>query len=257
MIANISHDEGSTPDADVEDLSRAFPPGAEPPFRTPVTVLVANARQKGRRRRIARLSVKTALVAGPAIATVVMLANVLPAMNTHNVLPPAASNRAPSSSVAPSQAVGACTGAQLSGHVSREGSMASQPFAVIVLTNVGSGSCQLSGYPKLTAWGRTGPGPSSLLSTTLTRGSTYEIPDPGPRNLVIARAESAWFAIGSGTAGGGPIVKTDHVVMDVVPTAGGKVGHVNIPLAIFAGGPPGKAIPIMVTSFAPGVPPKP
>jgi hypothetical protein len=256
MIANISHDDGSTPEADLDDLRSAFPPGAEPPFRTPVTALVANARRRGRRRRIARLSVKTTLVAGPAIATVVIFANLLPAMNTPNVIPPA-SNRAPSSSVAPSQAVVACTGAQLAGKVSRAGSTASSPFAEIVLTNVGPTSCELSGYPKLTAWASTGPGPSSPLSTTLTHGSTYEIPDPGPRSVVIAKGQSAWFAIGSNTASGGPIVTIDHVVMDVGPTAGGKIGHVNIPLAIFAGGPPGTAIPIIVTAFAPGVPPKP
>jgi hypothetical protein len=257
MIANISHDDGSTPEADVEDLRRAFPPGAEPPFRTSVTALVANARRRGRRRRIARLSVKTALVAGPAIATVVMVANFLPATNTPAVVPPAASHRAPSSSVAPSQAVGACTGAQLAAKVTREGSMASQPFAEIVLINVGSSSCQLSGYPKLTAWASTGPGPSSLVRTTLTRSSTYEVPDPGPRSVVIAKGQSAWFAIGVGTAYEGPYVSIDHMVMDGVPTAGGKVGHVNIAFATVANGPLGKAIPVTVTAFAPGVPPKP
>jgi hypothetical protein len=257
VIANISHDDASTPEADVDDLRRAFPAGTEPPFRTPVTVLVANARRKGRRRRIARLSAKTALVAVPAIAAVVMFANFSPTTNTTGVVLPAAPSRAPSSSVAPSQAVAACTGAQLSGKVSRAGSVASQPFEEIVVTNGGPSSCQLSGYPKLTAWGSTGQGPSSLLDTALTRGSTFEIPDPGPRNVVIARGKSAWFAIGSGTSSGGPIFSIDHVVMDVVPEAGGKAGQVNIALAMDASGPLGKAIPITVTAFAPGVPPKP
>jgi hypothetical protein len=256
MISHISHDDGTNPETDLDDLRRAFPPGAEPPFRTPVTALVANARRRGRRRRIARLSLKTALVAGPAIATVVMFANFSPAMNTPTVVPPAASNGAASSSVAPSQAVLACTGAQLAGKVSRAGSMASQSFAEIVLTNVGPSSCQLFGYPKLTAWVSTRPGPSSLLSTTLIHGSTYEISDPGPRGVVIASGQAAWFVIGSNTASGGPIVTIDHVLIELVPTAGRKVGHVNIPLSIFAGGPPGKAIPIIVTAFAPGIPPK-
>jgi Domain of unknown function (DUF4232) len=256
MIANISHDDAGTPEADADDLRRAFPPGAEPPFRTPVTALVANARRRGRRRRIARLSAKTALVAVPAIAAVVMFTNFSPATNTTAVVPPAAPSRAPAS-VAPSQPVAACTGAQLSGKVSRAGSVASQPFDEIVLTNRGPSSCKLSGYPKLTAWGSTGHGPSSLLNTALTRGSTFEIPDPGPTDIVIARGKSAWFAIGSGTSSGGPIVTIDHVIMDVVPAAGGKAGHVNIALGMDASGPQGKAIPITVTAFAPGVPPKP
>jgi hypothetical protein len=221
-----------------------------------VTALVANARRRGRRRRIARLSAKTALVAVPAIAAVVIFANFSPATNTTAVVPPAAPSRA-SSSVAPSEPVAACTGAQLSGKVSRAGSVASQPFDEIVLTNSGPSSCTLSGYPKLTAWGATGPGPSSLLNTALTRGSTFEIPDPGPGVVVIARGGSAWFAVGSGTSSGGPIVSIDRVVIDVVPAAGGKAGHVDIALAMDASGPLGKAIPITVTAFAPGVPPKP
>ena len=36
MIVNMGEDDASLPGASVDDLSVAFPPGAEPPFRTPV-----------------------------------------------------------------------------------------------------------------------------------------------------------------------------------------------------------------------------
>jgi hypothetical protein len=69
--------------------------------------------------------------------------------------------------------------------------------------------------------------------------------------------EPAWFAVGAGTAYGGPIVSIDRVVIDVGSAAGGNAGHVNVTLGMGANGPKGKAIPITVTAFASGIPPKP
>ena len=182
MIINKGEDGARSPGADMDDLRLAFPPGAEPPFRTPVSVLVATAARRGRRRRIATLSAKAALFAVPVIAAVVVFAN----FSTGTVTP--AVRPASSPSAAPSPPAAVCTGAQLSGKVSRAGSQSSAPFAEIVLTNGGPGSCQLSGYPQLTAWGPTGHGPSAPLKTALTRGSTYEIPDAGPTTVSSSRA---------------------------------------------------------------------
>lgn len=251
MIVNIGEDDASLPGADLEDLSVAFPSGAEPPFRTPVSALVAMAMRRGRRRRIAALSAKAALLAVPVVAAVVVFANLPPGTATTAVRPLSSPSGAPSSPVA------ACTGAQMSGKVFRSGSQSSQPFEEIVLKNGGPGPCQLSGYPQMRAWGSTGQGPSAQLDTVLTHGSTFEIPDPGPTKVVIAPGGSAWFAVGAGTAYGGPIVSIDRVVIDVGSAAGGKGGHVNVTLGMGVNGPPGKAIPITVTAFAPGAPPKP
>lgn len=250
MIVNIGEDDASLPGAGVDDLSVAFPPGVEPPFRTPVPALVATAMRRGRRRRITTLAAKAALFAVPVIAAVVVFANFSPGTVTA-VIP------ASSPSAAPSSPVAVCTAAQLSGKVFRTGSVSSSPFAEIVLTNGGPGPCQLSGYPQLTAWGPTGHGPSAPLNTVLTRGSTYEVPDPGPTKVVIATGGSAWFAIGTGTAYGSPIVVFDQVVIDIGSTVGGKANQVNVALSMDANSPPGKAIPVTVTAFAPGVPPKP
>jgi Protein of unknown function (DUF4232) len=141
--------------------------------------------------------------------------------------------------------------------MARLGSQSSQPYAEIVLTNGGPGSCRLSGYPGLTAWGSAGRGPSAQLETVLTKSSTYEVPDPGPTTVVIAAGGSAWFAVGTGTAYDGSSVSIDRVVVDVGSATGGKPGHVNVALGMDANGPPGKAIPVTVTAFAPGAPPKP
>ncbi len=251
MTANMGEDDARVPGADADDLHAAFPPGAEPPFRTPIAALVATAVRRGRRRRITTLSAKATLFAVPVIAAVVVFANLSPRTVTTAVRPPSSPSGALSSPIAD------CTGAQLSGKVSRGGSQSSQPFDEIVLTNGGPGPCQLSGYPQMTVWGSAGQGPSTQLETVLTQGSTFEIPDPGPTKVVIAPGRSAWFAVGAGTAYGGPIVSIDRVVIDVGSEAGGKAGHVDVTLGMGANGPPGKAIPITVTAFAPGVPPKP
>jgi hypothetical protein len=78
MTTNMGEDDTRAPGADLDDLSLYFPPGAEPPFRTPVAVLVATAMRRGRRRRIAILSAKVALLAAPVIAAAIVLVNFLP-----------------------------------------------------------------------------------------------------------------------------------------------------------------------------------
>jgi hypothetical protein len=224
----MGEDDVRAPETDVDDLRLAFRPS-----------------------RIASLSAKAALFALPVIAAVAGCANSSPGTVTRTVSP------ASSRSAARTQPGAVCTGAQLSGKVSRAGSQSSAPFAEIVLTNGGPGSCQLSGYPQLTVWGPTGHGPSAPLKTVLTGGSTFEIPDAGPRTVVILPGRSAWFTIGTGTAYGSPIVVFERVVIDVGSTAGGEASHVNVALSMDATSPPGKAIPVTVTAFASGVPPKP
>jgi hypothetical protein len=266
MMTNVGGDDGWG--VDVDDLSRAFPPGAEPPFRTPVGLLVATAVRRGRRRRIATLSAKVVLFALSVIAAVVMIANLSPGAATEAVSPASSPSVAPSSPVATAvtplsrrlglaSPVAVCTAAQLSGKVSREGVQSSNVFVAIVLTNAGPGSCTLSGYPKLTAWGPTGQRPSAPLETVLTRSSTYQIPDPGSTTVDIPPGRSAWFAIGTGVGYGSPVVVFDRVAVDIGPVAGGKVGRVNVALSMSANAPLGKAIPVTVTAFAPGNPPKP
>jgi hypothetical protein len=171
----MGEDDARAPETDLDDLRLAFRPS-----------------------RIASLRSQAALFALPVIAAVAGCANSSPGTVTRTVSP------ASSRSAARTQAGAVCAGAQLSGKVSRAGSQSSAPFAEIVLTNRGPGSCQLSGYPQLTVWGPTGHGPSAFVKTVLTRGSTYEIPDAGPRTVVILPGRSAWFTIGTGTAYGSP-----------------------------------------------------
>ena len=235
------------------DLRREFDAASPPSSLTYSTdsVLRQGSRTIRRRRIIAAGS------AALAVAVVATGASLFarPHNSAHPL--PAAGSSATSPSGAASSTVAACTGAQLSGKVFRTSSQSSQPFAEIVLTNRGPGRCQLSGYPELTAWGSAGRGPTTQLETVLTQGSTYEIADPGQTTVVIAAAQTAWFAVGTGTAYGGPIVTIDRLVIDVGSSAGGKANRVNVALGMDADGPPGKAIPITITAFAPGVPPKP
>src|SRR5450631_1595797 len=254
MTGNLSGDDARTP-AGMDDLRLGFPPGGEPPFRTPVGEMVATAVRRGRRRRIARVSAKAVLFALPAVAAIVVVGNIVPGTATTAVGP------ASSPSGTPSTAVAVCTAAQLSGtKSSRAGAGMSNTFAEIIVTNSGPGSCQLSGYPKLAAWGAvqglTGPGPRALLPTVLTRGSTYLILDPGPTTVVIPPGGHAWFGVGAGTGYASPQVVLDTFVIELGSLSGGRSGHVNVAVAMAANGPPGKAIPVTVTAFAPGVPPK-
>jgi len=177
-----------------------------------------------------------------------------------NSKPSSSSTGLPTATAPPSSAtsstVGPCTAAQLSGKTFAAGAEASQPFAQIVLTNGGPGPCGLSGYPALTAWGSTGHGPSTQLKTVLTKGSIYEVPDPGPTTVVIAPGRFAWFGVGTATAYESPLVSIDRVVIDVGSAAGGKASQVNVALSMTATSPLGRAVPITVTAFAPGVPAK-
>jgi Domain of unknown function (DUF4232) len=277
MTTNMGGDDvraaGANPD-DPDDLSLSFPSGVEPPFRTPVGVLVATARRRGRRRRIATVSAKTAAFAVPVIAAMVVVGNLLPGAVTPAVGPASSPSGATSSPVAKavgptstpggatSRPVAVCAAAQLSGkQSSRTGAAMSNTFAEIILTNGGPGSCQLSGYPHLTVWGTvpspTGSGPSALLETAVTRGSTMLMPDPGPTTVVIHPGGQAWFGVGAGTGYPSPLVAFDKFVIDLGSAAGGRASHVDVAVGMGANGPPGKAIPVTVTAFAPGVPPKP
>lgn len=204
-----------------------------------------------RRRRHATLPARAALFALSMIAALAACGTSTAEVAAPAVTPPAAPSTAPSGPAA------ACTAAQMSGKVARAGSTASQPFDEIVLTNAGPSPCRLSGYPQLTAWGRSGNAPSAPLKTVLTRGSTYAVPDPGPRAFVVAPGRSAWFAISTGTAYGSALLRFDRVVIDISGAAGGKADGVKLALSMDATSPPGKAIPVKVTAFAPGVPPKP
>ncbi|NJC69610.1 DUF4232 domain-containing protein [Planosporangium thailandense] len=148
--------------------------------------------------------------------------------------------------------VTACRADQLTGAVTKQGSMASQPFVIIALTNTAGSPCQLTDYPKVTATGhpQSAPTATGTLPTTVTDGSIYERTDPGPQRIELPPHGAASFALGTTTAyeGGAHLYMITQVRV-VVP--GNQTG-IPVTVDIPASTPTGQPIPITVTAFVAG-----
>jgi hypothetical protein len=94
----------------------------------------------------------------------------------------------------------ACATADLTANVGEFGSVMSQPFLTIKLTNHSATPCQLRGYPLLLISGSFDESPTRPAHVDVRHGSTYERSDPGPHSVVIAPKRFASFTIGTTTA---------------------------------------------------------
>jgi hypothetical protein len=170
---------------------------------------------------------------------------------------PSRSGDAPSPTADPSSSTSSptvtqaklCTGTRLSAEVTGQGSMASQPWAVIALTNTSGSPCELNGYPRLAATGYPGNGPAAIgpLNIDVRNGSIMERTDPGPGRITLAPHATASFAIGTGTA-----YDTLYTVAQVRVMVSGDQTGVLVTVNMSASAPTGAPIPIGVTALVAG-----
>jgi hypothetical protein len=155
-----------------------------------------------------------------------------------------------SSAYAADAGVPACAASELSARQTGSGAGMSQPYSIITVTNAGSDSCALKGYPSITgAWTKTG-----RKAIHITRGSLGNMSDPGPTQVVLSPGGRAWFAVGAATAYDPPLVTFTRLAFSTAP---GVAGSVMARLQLQATAPHGKPFPIGVTAFAPGRGPRP
>ena len=134
----------------------------------------------------------------------------------------------------------------MAGSVTLAGSNASQPYVVVALTNESSSVCSMRGYPVVTFADRSG----KAVAVEITQGSTYEVADPGEAVSDLQPGASVWFALGTGTAYGGPMVDLTTARVSV----GGSETAVKVDLV----GDAARSIdpvPLSVTAFSASVPP--
>ncbi len=84
--------------------------------------------------------------------------------------------------------------------VAQTGSVASQPFSDIALTNTGTTPCALSGYPRIEARGVLGSRATTVPLAIAVHHGLYERTDPGPHRIALRPRHDAFFSIGTATA---------------------------------------------------------
>jgi hypothetical protein len=133
--------------------------------------------------------------------------------------------------------------------VAKTASVMSQPFSDIALTNTGTTSCVLLGYPGIRVRGfrgedrRAGTVP---LAISLHHG-LYERTDPGPRRVVLRPEHKVFFSIGTATAfQGGLHLITLTQLIAVLP---GTNVPATLSIDLLASSPPGKRIPVGITAI--------
>ena len=127
------------------------------------------------------------------------------------------------------------------------GSVASQPFSDVALTNNTTTSCSLSGYPRIETWGIRGSGQARTVPLTISvHHGLYERTDPGPHRVVLRPKHDAYFSIGTATAYQGglhPITLTRLTV--ILP---GTHLPQTLSIDLLASGPARANIPVGITA---------
>jgi hypothetical protein len=117
-----------------------------------------------------------------------------------------------SSSPSDSALVAPCQSAHFEAHAGSGGSLMSQPWEIIAVTNEGP-RCSIEGYPRLTsALGHSPQGSDGQIPIEVGDGPDYEHPDPGPHYLILRHTQAASFALGSDTASGAVYVVTELAI---------------------------------------------
>lgn len=142
-----------------------------------------------------------------------------------------------------------CGVADLTASVGEYGSMMSQPFLTVKLTNQGSTACLLRGYPLLDVVGTYVQHPGRPVRVSVEHGSTYERSDPGPHAILVAPHRFASFTIGTASAYNGPKGMLHGFEI--------RLGTADAPLVVrqdmSANGPRGKPIPVTETAVGLGI----
>jgi hypothetical protein len=139
----------------------------------------------------------------------------------------------------------ACSAGDLTARVTGTGEGMSQPAAYVTVTNRGSASCTVRGYPTITMV-RT---KKSRQAFTVTKDAVQNAPKPKPRRIVLAPGGHAWFAVGTATAYDPPVVTLTRIAFTTMRGGGRATATVSLP----ASAPTGQSIPVGVTAFAPGI----
>jgi hypothetical protein len=129
------------------------------------------------------------------------------------------------------------------------GSAMSQPFADIAVTNRGSTSCSLEGYPHIEAWGHPGT-PGATISQRLNirvRHGIYERTDPGPRRVILHPHDVAFFSVGTGTAYQGGL--HPFVIERLAVTLPDARAPQMVSVDLVATRPVGRRIPVGITAL--------
>ncbi len=131
------------------------------------------------------------------------------------------------------------------------GSTMSQPFADIAVTNAGTASCLLRGYPRIEAWGNAGGTNTnqSVRMGILIHHGIYERVDHGPLPVIVKPHHAAFFSVGTGAAyqGGLHPITIDRLSVALPGTQSAKTLSLNL----LATRPVGRRIPVGVTAVRP------
>lgn len=143
-----------------------------------------------------------------------------------------------------------CIAANLAARVATFGSEMSQPFLVISLTNQGTASCHLRGYPvvSMVGKGEHEGGFSHDLRITVHHGSIYERSDPSPGRVELTPRHTASFALGTATAWDGRIFDITQLAI----TPPGTHTPLHLKVTLMASAPTGEPIPVGVTALHSG-----
>jgi hypothetical protein len=130
------------------------------------------------------------------------------------------------------------------------GSVMSQPFADVAVTNRGTTSCLLKGYPRIEAWGHAGTQDASHSKRLgiRVRHGIYERTDPGPRRVVLHPDDSAFFSVGTGTAYQGGLHPI--VIERLAVTLPDAQTPTTLAVDLVATRPVGRSIPVGITALS-------
>ena len=141
-----------------------------------------------------------------------------------------------------------CDSTHLQARQGLGGSVASQPFVIIAVTNAGP-VCRVNGYPGIASvvGHETDPvaGASKPLPIDLHDGSVYERNDPGPTPVFLTTGGSVSFALGTETATG-PLYTVTYLSITMPGS--------STPLSVGGAGIAcsGMPAPVYVTAFVGG-----
>jgi hypothetical protein len=198
-------------------------------------VLFREARRRRRRRWIAS-GILFCVVTALALLVSVMLS---PGQGTFTTYP---------SESGPVGVQTACQSTQLYARNTSGGGEASQPYAIIAVTNNGP-SCSINGYPRIVAvLGHViSGGRVRALPTSVVDGPDYEHPDPGPHLLVVKKGSAVSFALGTNTESGAV-----YTIGELEVTLPGDSAPLNVAVTTAASAFAGKPIQLAVTAYVSG-----
>ena len=141
-----------------------------------------------------------------------------------------------------------CESEQLRLSVATSGSVMSQPYADIAVTNTGARPCVLHGYPTIVLSGRnaTDDGSAVVALPIRVRHRLYERVDPGPRPLLVMPGHRAYFSLGTSDAYDGPLYAVTRLG---VTLRGSTRENLTIGVDLLANAPAGQAIPVGLTAL--------